>query len=229
MTLSSLRALTRKELTTLAKKHRIDGWHEMSKDELVAALAVRLRRRVSNGREIRGRRESSPSEAARVRENGTTVRQAEAKTARRPLGGGHLKGRRLLKPSIAATAPAGVRDALKAEAHGPCWLHLRWTLSRETLSRAEAALGVQWHRALPVLRLLDVTADEAASSSQVRVRDVEIHGDVDHWYLPVEHAPHTYTVQLGYGVPNGPFFVMAQSNRVQTPRPESYSLRSRAG
>jgi uncharacterized protein len=228
MTLSSLRALNRKALTTLAKKHQVAGWHEMTKDELVAALAVRLRRRVRAGRAaIRGRQASTPVEADRLRESSRPDADARTKVARRVLGGGHLNGRRLLKPSVVATAPSDVRDLLTAEGRDPCWIHVRWTLSRDTLARAEAALGMQWHRALPILRVFDVTADDATISSQVRVRDVEIHGDVDHWYLPVEHAPRTYQVQIGYRAPSGLFFVMAQSNRVQTPRPESYSLRSR--
>ena len=57
---------------------------------------------------------------------------------------------------------------------------------------------MQWHHAVPVLRVFDVTTEEGGISSQVRVRNVEIHGDVDHWYLPVEHAPRTYKVQIGY-------------------------------
>src|ERR1700722_838006 len=46
MTAASLRALTRKALAARAKKHQIAGWHEMTKDELVAALAVSYRRQV---------------------------------------------------------------------------------------------------------------------------------------------------------------------------------------
>jgi hypothetical protein len=223
MTLSSLRELTRKDLAALAKKHQIAGWHQMTKDELVAALATRSRR--LNGGSPRGRQESNPAErfAANGRGNGSH----RAKTADRALGGGHLNGRRLLKSAANATAPKSVRDALTAEAHDPFWVHVRWTLSRDMLDRAEAALGPQWHHAVPILRVFDVTTDEGATSSQVRVRDVEIHGDVDHWYLPVEHAPRTYKVQIGYRVVNGLFFVMAQSNRVQTPRPGSHSLRTR--
>ncbi len=190
-------------------------------------------------------------ESGRLAENGHGDVDHGPKTAQRALGGGHLNGRRLLKPSVGqprtsdserrpslngrrllkssidATAPSDVRDLLTAEAHDPCWVHVRWTLSRDMLDRAEAALGMQWHHALPVLRVFDVTNDEGAASSQVRVRDVEIHGDVDHWYLPVEHAPRTYKVQIGYRAANGLFFVMAQSNRVQTPRPGSHSLRAR--
>ena len=175
-------------------------------------------------RHAAARSRARPSDfAANGRGNGSH----RAKTADRALGGGHLNGRRLLKSAANATAPKSVRDALTAEAHDPFWVHVRWTLSRDMLDRAEAALGPQWHHAVPILRVFDVTNDEGATSSQVRVRDVEIHGDVDHWYLPVEHAPRTYKVQIGYRVVNGLFFVMAQSNRVQTPRPGSHSLRTR--
>lgn len=124
-------------------------------------------------------------------------------------------------------APGDARDALTAEAHDPHWIHVRWILSRDTLARAEAALGMQWHHAVPILRLFEVTHDEGATSSQVRVRDIEIHGDVDHWYLPVQHAPRTYKVQIGYWAAGGSFFMMAQSNKVQTPRPGSHSLKAR--
>jgi hypothetical protein len=227
MTLSSLRALTRKALAILARKHQIAGWNEMTKDELAAALAVRLRRRTRTGRSTPRRRPESTTAEAGPRENSRDISDRSTKVASRPLGGSHLNGRRLLKPSMAASAPSDVRDVLTAEGRDPCWIHVRWTLSRDTLIRAEAALGMQWHSALPILRVFDVTPDEATTSSQVRVRDVEIHGNVDHWYLPVEHAPRTYKVQIGYRAPSGLFFVMVQSNRVQTPRPESYSLRSR--
>jgi uncharacterized protein len=222
MTLSSLRGLTRKDLAVLAKKHQIAGWHQMTKDELVAALATRSRRRV-NG--VRGRAESTDPE--RLGTNGRRQPAHAAKSSDRALGGGHLNGRRLLKSSVNVAAPKNVRDVLTAEADDPFWIHVRWTLSRDMLDRAEAALATQWHHAVPILRVFDVTNDEGATSSQVRVRDVEIHGDVDHWYLPVEHAPRMYKVQIGYRAVNGLFFVMAQSNRVQTPRPGSHSLRSR--
>jgi hypothetical protein len=252
MTLSSLRSLTRKVLAARAKKYQIAGWHQMTKDELVTALAVRLSRRPRvNGGSARGRHEAAAVAPVRFGENGHSNGDHGPKTTQRALGGGHLNGRRLLKSSVGqcrtpeserrtpvngrrllkssinATAPRDARDLLTAEAHDPFWVHVRWTLSRDMLDRAEAALGTQWHHALPVLRVFDVTNDEGAASSQVRVQDVEIHGDVDHWYLPVEHPPRTYKVQIGYRAANGLFFVMAQSNRVQTPRPGSHSLRVR--
>ena len=49
MTLSALRGLTRKVLAARARKNQIAGWHQMTKDELVVALAARRRRRAGGG------------------------------------------------------------------------------------------------------------------------------------------------------------------------------------
>lgn len=231
MTAASLRALTRKALAAHAKKNQIAGWHEMTKDELVAALAAVFRRRKGrNGTATdSGQREARAPQPVARRSNGQTNGGRSTKAGQRTLGGGHLNGHRLLKTPVGPMSPAGVRDSLVAVANDPCWIQVRWTLSRDTLLRAEAALGTQWYRSLPILRVFDVTGDDSGTSTHTRVRDVEIHGDVDHWYLPVQNSPRTYRVQIGYRSPNGLFFVMAQSNRVQTPRPGSHSLQAREG
>lgn len=238
MTAASLRALTRKALAVRAKKHQIAGWHEMTKDELVAALAVSYRRQLGrnlgrsrtsrNGAADRnGLRNGSPANGAgSPLQNGSGF-DGNAKTERRFFHSAPARGRRLLKASMTSAAPAAAHDSLLAEGNDPCWVHVRWTLSRDTLNRAEAALGVQWHHSVPVLRLWEVTGDDTGASAQTRVCDVEIHGDVDHWYLPVNPAPQRYRIQIGYRAPNGLFFVMAQSNRVQTPRPGAHSLEAR--
>jgi len=224
MTASSLRALTRKALAARAKKHQIAGWHEMTKDELVAALALSYRRQMGRNRSTTQNGAANQNRSRNGNRNGALERDAKADG--RYFHGGPLRGRRLLKASIAPAAPAA-HDSLVAEGTDPCWVHVRWTLSRATLNRAEAALGVQWHQSVPVLRVLDITGDDSGTSTQTRVGDVEIHGDVDHWYLPVDPAPRRYRIQIGYRAPNGLFFVMAQSNRVQTPRPGSHSLQAR--
>jgi uncharacterized protein len=236
MTVTSLRALTRKDLAARAKKHQIAGWHEMTKDELVAALVVSYRRQLGRNRSA-SRNGVSHSTAPRngASHNGGSSQplrsgdlERDGKTDRRYFHGGPLRGRRLLKASVASAAPMAAHDSLVAEGHDPCWVHVRWTLSRDMLNRAEAALGVQWHHAVPVLRVLDLAADDGGAAVQTRVCDVEIHGDVDHWYLPVDPAPRRYRIQIGYRAPSGLFFVMAQSNRVQTPRPGAHSLQTRS-
>src|ERR1700722_10723202 len=90
MTAASLRALTRKALAARAKKHQIAGWHEMTKDELVAALAVSYRRQMGRTRTSRNataecnglRNGSSANGAGAPLQNGSGLEQ-NAKTERR--------------------------------------------------------------------------------------------------------------------------------------------------
>lgn len=229
MTAASLRELTRKDLATRAKKSQIVGWHEMTKDELVAALAAVYRRQRGRNGVPSSRKGDRPVARTRSRLQSTELNSnaAPPRSFRTSPLGGPVHGRRTADATVRAPAPNAVQDTLIAAANHPCWIHVRWTLSRDTLVRAQVAMGVHWHKTVPILRILDVTGDDAGASPQVRVRDVEIHGDVDHWYLPVENAPRCYKVQIGYRAPNGLFFILAQSKRVQTPRPGSHSLRLR--
>ena len=49
MTLEALRASTRKTLAVMARRHGVDGWHSMTKAQLIEALAAipRLKRRTA--------------------------------------------------------------------------------------------------------------------------------------------------------------------------------------
>ena len=48
------------------------------------------------------------------------------------------------------------------------------------------------------------------------MKDIEIHENVDHWYVPVESAPCTYKLQIGYRTAGGNFFTLARSNNITT-------------
>ena len=100
----------------------------------------------------------------------------------------------------------------------PYWLHTYWELSRSTLARAQAALGQEWHTARPVLRLMDVTSEDTTSASERHVRDIEIHGGVNNWYIDVPNPPRSYRIDIGYLARRGKFFVLARSNVVSTPK-----------
>jgi uncharacterized protein len=111
-----------------------------------------------------------------------------------------------------------VRDRLVVMVRGPFWLHAYWELSRQGVSRAQAALGEQWHAAKAVLRLYEVSAGATTSAAETPVRDVEIHGGVNNWYIDVLEPPRSFRVDIGYRAPNGRFFVLARSNVVSTPK-----------
>jgi hypothetical protein len=126
--------------------------------------------------------------------------------------------------TVGSGAPA--TEELNAVAHDPQWVHVRWVLKRCTVQRAAAGLGSDWHRAKPVLRLLQVHQHETKSTSETVLSDTPIHGETDHWFLPVEESPATFRVQIGFLAEardgeEGVFFPLAKSRRVTTPRPGS--------
>ena len=144
------------------------------------------------------------------------------------LAAGRARQARSCRRSLAANGrngtPGGaVKDQLFVRVHDPYWLEVSWELSRTIIERAEAALGIEWHRAVPVIRVFDVTGDGAAAASETWLRDIEIHGEADHWYVPVDDPPRAYKLQIGYSAPSGKFFVLARSQKVRTPKPGTRS------
>lgn len=111
-----------------------------------------------------------------------------------------------------------IKDRIALMASDPFWLHVVWEISQQSVFRAEAALGPDWHGAKPILRLLDVTSTDTTSTSEGIVRDVPIHGGVSHWYLDIPQPPRSYRVDIGYLAKTGQFFVLARSNVVTPPK-----------
>ena len=110
------------------------------------------------------------------------------------------------------------KDRLVVMVRDPFWLHAYWELSRQGVERAEAALGQEWHAAKPILRLLQVSSSGTTTAAESLVRDIEIHGGVNNWYIDVQDPPKSYRLEIGYRGPSGRFFVLARSNVVSTPK-----------
>jgi hypothetical protein len=123
------------------------------------------------------------------------------------LAGLHANG----KPRVA-------KDRLVVMVRGPYWLHAYWELTRQGVERAQAAMGQEWHAARPVLRVLQVPAGATTSSAESLVRDIEVHGGVNNWYVDVKDPPKSYRLDIGYLAPSGKFFVLTRSNIVSTPK-----------
>ena len=100
----------------------------------------------------------------------------------------------------------------------PYWLHAFWELSHQSVQRAEAALGQDWHGARPIIRLFDVTSQDTTSTSETPVRDIVIHGGCNNWYIDVPQPPRSYRADIGYLSRRGEFFVLARSNVVTPPK-----------
>lgn len=98
------------------------------------------------------------------------------------------------------------------------WLRARWSVTRESVRRAEARLATEWHRAVPVLRLFEVRDDEGHTNAERFVREAQIDSETHTWYLPVPAGGTSYRVMIGYRGSAGTFFALAKSNLCQFPR-----------
>jgi len=100
------------------------------------------------------------------------------------------------------------------------WLQAYWELSQRSVERARAAMAEQWHTARPVLRLFEVDRSATGGTVDRPVRDIDIHGGVQHWYVDVKDPPQDYRVAVGYLASDGKFYPLVRSNSVTTPRPD---------
>jgi hypothetical protein len=215
MTVDTLKDCNKKHLAQMAKEQGIVGWHAMRKDQLIRALTVTP----SSSKKGSGKA-SAPAPSRSVAKRPASARR-----------GGHSNGHSrnestpIAPPSkpITVMPPralehACVKDRIIAMVRDPYWLHVYWELSRSTYARAQAALGQEWHTARPILRLMDVTSEETTSASERHVRDIEVHGGVNNWYVDVAAPPRSFRVDIGYLSRRGKFFVLARSNVVCTPK-----------
>jgi uncharacterized protein len=228
MTTDQLKACSKKDLSILARRHGIPGWHGMSKDELIKALAVQSKRakrpaaKVIKKKPVKQKvaavkrpvRARPHTAAARDTSNGTTAEE-QVGSAKYDVG----VPTKDLSARVPKELPAGYgKDRIVVMVRDPYWLHAYWELTRHAIQRAEAALGQEWHGARPILRLLDVSAHDTTSTSESTLRDIDIHGGCNNWYLDVGNPPRSYRVDIGYLAKTGRFYVLARSNVVSTPR-----------
>jgi len=210
MTREELTACTRRDLAARARKHRVTGWHGMRKCELVEALLPLLR----SGRRRNGRRAAAknPAQAGnRPHANSTNS-----------IGAAAGSSRMALKPMPAdADEKPAQQNRLVVDVIDSHWIHVRWTLTHQSLARVRTALGSQWHQAMPVLRVFDATIGDDASAMETWVRDIEIVSDADNWYVPVSGSSRTYRLDLGYRTRSGDFLAIVRSKRLTTPSSHS--------
>ncbi len=111
-----------------------------------------------------------------------------------------------------------VKDRIFLMVPDPFWLHAHWELTLQSVQRAEASLGQDWHGAKPIIRLFDVTSLDTTSTSEAHVRDIVIRGGCSHWYIDIPQPPRSYRADIGYLSRRGDFKVLARSNVVTPPK-----------
>jgi uncharacterized protein len=225
MTRDQLQASNKKILIDLARQQGILGWHGMTKEELVEALVKRSREPSASKAPSPRRRSRKPVARSRVL---APVQTAAARdTSSTPSAETQVEDSKYnvgipskdLSAKVPRDLPAGYgKDRIVVMVRDPYWLHAYWELTRHAIQRAEAALGQEWHTAKPILRLLDVTSRDTSSAAESILRDIDIHGGCNNWYLEVGNPPRSFRVDIGYLSRSGRFYVLARSNIVTTPR-----------
>jgi hypothetical protein len=211
MTRDQLLTCTKKDLIDMARRAEIPGWHSMRKDDLIQALAkhdAKVRRRQTAAKK-------APLQAAAARNTSAATAEEQVESSKYDIG----VPTRDLSAKVPKDLPAGYgKDRIVVMVRDPYWLHCYWELTRQAIQRAEAALGQEWHTAKPILRLLDVSTHETTNTSESILRDIDIHGGCNNWYIDVNSPPKSYRVDIGYLARSGRFYVLARSNVVTTPR-----------
>jgi hypothetical protein len=232
MSSDRLQGLSKKELAELARKKGIAGWHGMSKEELVRSLQLAARRAKSK---VKPKVKQKTAAASKVRRkpiaavktrsrhqlsaahktNGSISAEEQVERSKYDVG----VPTKDLSAKVPKDLPGGYgKDRIVVMVRDPYWLHSYWELTRHAIQRAEAALGQDWHGAKPILRVLDVSSHDTTSTAESIVRDIDIHGGCNNWYVDVANPPRSFRIDIGYLSKHGQFYVLARSNVVTTPR-----------
>jgi uncharacterized protein len=235
MTRDQLQACTRKQLAEMARDNSVPGWHGMRKEDLILALQGKPIRSPSVGKSNRidmielppprnGYHPSGPARltapvqqaAARNTSGNPTTPEEQIECSKFDMG----VPTRDLSSKVPRELPTGYgKDRIVVMVRDPFWLHCYWELTRHAVQRAEAALAQEWHTSKPILRLLDVSSHETSCTSESILREIDIHGGCNNWYIDVNYPPKSYRIDIGYLSRSGRFYVLARSNVVTTPRP----------
>jgi len=218
MNVIQLRGFSKKHLIDLARREGLKGWKDMSKDQLLNALsrpAAKGKKPPQAAKSAVKTTEKPKLQRAAARDTSTGSAVLPEKLAERT---GILAAKDLSAKSANGQANGSGRDRVVVMVRDPFWLHVYWELTHQSIQRAEAALGQDWHGAKPILRLLDVSSHETTSTSEAVVRDIDIHGGCNNWYVDVKDPPKSYRVDIGYLSRRGEFKCVARSNVVTTPK-----------
>lgn len=227
----SLEKKSKKELLESARKNGLAGLRTMSKEDVIAALLL-LNGPASAKASTNGHDKSNHS--ARTQHHHEATATPICRGAARRTNGSTLSveeqverskyyvgvATRDLSQQMPRELPENYGDdRIIAMVRDPYWVHVYWELSRRAIQRVEAALGQDWYRAKPILRIYDVTSEDTTSSAEKHVRDIEVHGGVSHWYIDIKGINRSYRIDIGYVTEKSRFFVLARSNVVTMPKP----------
>ncbi|RMG38385.1 MAG: DUF4912 domain-containing protein [Planctomycetota bacterium] len=218
-----LNALTRAELVRLAQAAGIRGATRLKKMELV--------HRLQNLRGERGEtpaaavptaqlRAASEADVVRKRCPGGTDRAdgAAADASERPV---------LLERGVSPEDEPRLLSVRPTSRH---WCEVRWSVTRNQLRIAEAALGPERHHCSPVLHVERVgTPEERALPRVELVQRIPVDLDEGCWYVRIDRPNECWQVRLGLQSERGRFQPLMHSPRFCPSQALSRAVRLRPG
>ena len=219
MTPAALKSYSHKDLSLMAKQGGVLGWHSMRKDQLVKALLTTTAKSTNGKKVAAPARRSSPAKAV---SRATPPRKTTSPRVQRHIS--QVKNKLERSKNLASDsykAHGQMKERIVVMVRDPFWLHAFWEVKRQSVERVQAAMSQDWHTARPYLRLLEVSDGGSTSASERVVRDIEVHGGVNNWYVHIDNSPSTCRLELGYTGSTGRFYPLVRSNVVNTPEPGS--------
>jgi hypothetical protein len=214
---------SKKDLADKANRLRIAGAARMSKDELVRAITRALKKKEKEREKEKAAKPKPAAPSLNGKHHGVNGKPATPVAAAKK---GKADAKKVAEPAAANLSGRPPRhlqgghakDRIVVVVRDPYWLHAFWELTHQSVQRAEAALGQDWHGAKPILRVCDVSSQDTTSTAEGVIRDVDIHGGCNNWYIEVSQPPRSYRVDIGYVSKRGQFYVLARSNVVTPPK-----------
>lgn len=230
-TAAALREQTSKDLAKLAKSKGVQGWHSMKKEQLVRALVKVAKQKSTTKASVKSSK-AKPKPKTVTKPVTKTIKSSAAKAREESKIARKIRRERMRQESLRdlaeinthkTTAKIPEQDRVILVVRDPYWIQAYWEITKITVDRARVAMSSLWHDAKPIIRLLKVSEDSASSVVEEVVRETQIHGGVRNWFIDVPEAQKQYRVALGYLTTCGKFHLIAKSNTVCPPAPNSES------
>ncbi|MDO4424187.1 MAG: DUF4912 domain-containing protein [Planctomycetia bacterium] len=237
---SDLRKMTIQQLTPIAREYGVTRMHSMKKAELVEKLLQKLKdaNMLAPDKEELPASTSGPEPLPPVPEPfseqdaqlmrafteraSSSLKKTESSMAKVAAAQNHMSQANELAYLPDAQSDI-TEDSFVLDMVDPFWLHVTWCIRRKTMERAKTGLGQYWYTARPMLRVTVINDGDSGTGGRFRhLRDMFIHGHVNHWFIPVSSPPATYVAELGfYCTVQKKFYALLKSNVISTPQVRS--------
>ena len=217
ISIETLSAKTSRDLAQMAKKRGVPGWHSMRKTQLVTALIKLAKDKTEQKRNQEKANRKTPLVSAKTK---PVVRPESAIAKKIRLQ--NLEQEKLRDIAFRCNSnDVPSRDRIVLIVRDAFWMQAYWEVTKATVQRVKVALGHNWLKARPVLRLLKISSRGNTNSCEEIAQEIPIHGGSSNWFVNVNDSQGTYRIAVGYLL-NGDdgeqrFHLIAKSNEVIMP------------